>query len=146
MKRLLFSLLFFVAFLTPVWADHDRPVEYSQLPQKAQMFIREYYDSAQISYAKVDSELFDKSYEVVFTNGHSVDFKSDGEWEEIKCPRVSVLSDKLIPYTILEYIKGKYKDANVIGVERKYRGLEVKLNNGLELLFDKHHKLIGIDD
>lgn len=39
-----------------------------------------------------------------------------------------------------------YPGAAVIKIERDKQEVEVKLNNGMELTFDRSHNLIGIDD
>lgn len=146
MKKYLISMLLLATTSFPTWADKDMPIQFDQLPSNAQAFITQHYNSANISFAKVDVDIFEKSYDVVFTDGVKIEFDHKGVWDEISCPRSQKLSDKLFPQEILEVINKNYSKWNIIGFERKRFGWEITLNNGLELFFNKEYHLVGIDD
>ena len=38
-----------------------------------------------VAMAKLESGMFYKSYDVVFTNGEKVEFDKSGEWKEVRC-------------------------------------------------------------
>ena len=54
---------------TMVMADNDKPIQVNQLPAKAQTFLNTYFKDHKVALAKQETELFYKSYDVVFTDG-----------------------------------------------------------------------------
>ena len=71
MKKLVMMLVCMFAVHTMVMADNDKPIEVSQLPAKAQTFIKTYFKDHKVAMAKLESGMFYKSYDVVFTNGEN---------------------------------------------------------------------------
>ena len=84
-------------------------------------------------------------YEVMFTNGSKVEFRRNGAWKEVDC-RYSSLPAGIVSMPIETKVQELYPGAAVIKIERDKQEVEVKLNNGMELTFDRSHNLIGIDD
>ena len=68
MKKLIMMLVCMFAVHTMVMADNDKPIQVSQLPAKAQTFIKTYFKDHKVAMAKLESGMFYKSYDVVFTN------------------------------------------------------------------------------
>ena len=86
MKKIVIGLMcFLTAFTAQAVEDDDKPIRVDQLPSKAQTFIRENFSGLKIALAKMESDFFDKSYEVIFVNGNKVEFYRDGRWKEIEC-------------------------------------------------------------
>lgn len=54
--------------------------------------------------------------------------------------------DRIVSMPIETKVQELYPGAAVIKIERDKQEVEVKLNNGMELTFDRSHNLIGIDD
>ena len=144
MKKLFLAVVAMFAMSTMVMADNDKPVQVNQLPAKAQTFLNTYFKDAKVALATQDTELFSKSYDVVFNSGDRVEFDKAGEWTEVRC-RAGVPS-QLVPGPIAEYVKNMYPDANVLQIERDTRGYEVKLSNRWEITFDKQMQPVDIDD
>ena len=72
MKKLItFSICLF-AILGFAKADNDKPISWNELPQKSQEFIKKYFPKNEVSFAKMENEIWDKTYEVVFTNGEKI--------------------------------------------------------------------------
>ena len=136
----IFSLGIFVAS-----ADNDRIIAKENLPANSQQFIKTYFGDLNTTYVKEERGFFEKSYEVVFTDGTKVEFARNGEWKEIDCRRSSVPSP-IIPKMIAEYVKKNYPDARILQIERDRNDYEVRLSNRLELTFDKAFNIIDIDD
>ena len=84
MKKLAFLLIGLVALQATAFAADDKPVKVTDLPQTAQQFISDHFSGHKVAMAKMDSELFEKSYEVIFTNGDKVEFDRSGEWTEVQ--------------------------------------------------------------
>ena len=125
MKKLVMMLVCMFAVHTMVMADNDKPIEVSQLPAKAQTFI--------------------KTYDVVFTNGEKVEFDKSGEWKEVRC-RQSEVPAQIVPEAIRNYVKTNYPDARILQIEYDDNEYEIKLSNRWEITFDSKMRVIDIDD
>lgn len=147
MKKLtaIIAGLFLLAAPFAAFASDDRPIEVKELPAAAQQFIQTYFPGVQVSYATVDSQLMNKDYKVVFTDGRKVEFSKNGEWTEVKAKHAE-LPAAIIPQQIRDYIAKHHPGQAVRQIERDRRGYEVKLANGIELDFNKHFAVVGIDD
>ena len=142
-KILLLSL--FVLFVSVACAEDDKRIATSELPTAAQQFIKKYFAKKKVALAKVDKELTSTTYEVVFTDGATVDFNSKGQWYDIECRKESVPS-ALVPSQITTYVKANYSGRPIVKLEKQRRGgYEVELSDGLELKFDKNYKLVDLD-
>lgn len=145
MKKLLVLLLSVFAFQFAAQADNDKPIELNQLPSKAQQFLNTYFKGKPVSFSKVDTGLFDKNYDVIFTNGDKIEFDKKGEWTDVSC-KYSKVPEKVVPIEILKYVSKKYPGTDILQIEKDNKKYDVKLSNKLELKFDRKFKLIGIDD
>ena len=146
MKKLMFiaAVLLFVVS-APACADNDRPVAVSQLPQTAQLFVKNHFPKEKVAYAKQERDFLEIQYEVVFTNGSKLEFFKNGEWKEVNC-KYSAVPKAIIPAQITAYIDEYYPGAVVVKIERDSREYEAKLTNGLEITFDTAFNVIDIDD
>ena len=66
---ILLASLAVMASSVPAFAGKDRIITVGELPAVAQQFVQTHFKAVEVSYAKVDEELFDKDYKVVFVNG-----------------------------------------------------------------------------
>ncbi len=123
----------------------DKPITVSELPAAAQQFIKTHFAGAEISFATVDNEIMDTDYKVVFTDGRKVEFAKNGEWREVEVKQTPFPME-IVPKPICNYLKSHYPKQKVRQIERQRRGYELKLDNGLELTFDKNYALVEIDD
>lgn len=145
MKKLVIMLVCMFAVHTMVMADNDKPIEVSQLPAKAQTFIKTNFKDHKVAMAKLESGMFYKSYDVVFTNGEKVEFDKSGEWKEVRC-RQSGVPAQIVPEAIRNYVKTNYPDARILQIEYDDNEYEIKLSNRWEITFDSKMRVIDIDD
>ena len=143
MKKWILLLLCCFSLNTLVWADDEKPIQVGQLPTKAQTFISTYFKGHKIALAKVESDLFSKSYDVIFTDGDKLEFDKRGDWVEISCKGVPM---QAVPEAIRLYVQSNYENTKILKIERSSKEYEVELSNRLELTFDKEFHLIDIDD
>ena len=109
-------------------------------------FLNNYFNGNKVSHIKIDKDLFlVDSYDVILTDGTSVEFNRDGEWKEVKSFQQNI-PDTLIPAEIRQYVSQNYPGQKIMTVERGKRKVSVDLANGLELKFDLNGNLIDIDD
>lgn len=80
MKKLMMILAgtALIATSAPAFAGNDRPIAVGELPAPAQQFIKTHFGGIEVALSKVDEELFDKDYKVVFVNGAKVEFTNNG--------------------------------------------------------------------
>ena len=137
------SLLF--VSVTSARADHDRPIQFEQLPAAAQQFINTYFSDQKVSFVKEERDFMEVSYEVMFTNSIKIEFTGSGEWKEVKC-KYSTLPDGIVPEQIVSYVNANFPGVSIYAIDRGYREYEVDLTNGLELTFDNNYNIVDIDD
>ena len=128
-----------------VWADNDKPIQIGQLPTKAQTFITTYFKNHKVALAKMESGLFYKSYDVIFTTGEKLEFDKSGDWTEIQC-KASEVPAQAIPAEIRSYVVSTYPDAKILEIERDSKEYEIKLSIVWEITFDDKFRVIDIDD
>ena len=87
---------------------------------------------------------FRKSYEIAFTTGDKIEFDRKGEWTDIDC-KYSAVPAGIVPAQIVAYIAENYPDSQVVQIEKDSRSTEVKLDNRMEIKFDKQYRVIEMD-
>ena len=144
MKKMMLFLACVFTLVTTACADNHQPIERSQLPEKAQTFLSTYFPDAKISLARKELDVMELNYDVIFTDGSKVEFDRKGNWTEVDC-LTNPLPSGIVPEAIDKVIRAHYPEAQVTKIERDHREVEVKLNNRVELTFNKHMQLIDID-
>ena len=129
----------------PAAADNDRAVTIDQLPAAAREFISENFPGEQVAYAKLERDFPESRYEVVFTSARKLEFKRNGEWTKIDC-RYSSVPEDAVPPQIRAKVLELFPGASIIEIERDRRETEIKLDNRMEMKFDRRGLLIEIDD
>ena len=145
MKKVLLLLVCLFTLQTVVWADDDKPIQVNQLPQTAQTFIKTHFPDNKVAMAKMETDWFDKSYDVIFTNGDKLEFDKKGIWTEVNCKYCAV-PVAVVPHAIKKYVATNYPDAKMLKIERDKHDYEVKLSNGWEIKFDMQFNVIDIDN
>ena len=137
-------LVLFVALLTlgfSAKADHDQVITYNQLPATAQTMLKQYFADKVPLIVTMDWD----DYTVVYDSGEKVEFDKQGNWKEIDC-RTSHVPTTLIPEQIKAHIKATFPGTTILKIDRNRRGYGVKLNNGLEVEYNRAFQVIDIDD
>ena len=143
-RRWVLWLLGLLMLPTVAVADNDKVIETEQLPAAARTTLSKYFRGKEIAVVTMDTEMFGKSYDVVFADGDKIEFNKKGEWKEIKCKNSSVPAN-LVPTKIMYQVKKRYPAQKIIGMEIDKDGYEVKLSSGLEIKFNKKFKVVEID-
>ena len=139
MKKLVFFLVCLFTMQVVV-ADNDKPINFEQLPQVAQTFVKKHFANKSIAFSKVDKDLFDTTYDVMFVDGDRLEFDKQVNWKEMKCKRTYV-PEAAVPAQIVKYVKTNYPDAKIIQIEKDRYEYEVKLSNFWDLKFDLKYNL-----
>lgn len=144
MKRFIAIFTLLVALSFNAMAD-ERPIEPTQLPKSAQEFIAKNFAGTPILSAFVDRDVMDTDYEVRLEDGTKIDFNGRGDWTDITNKR-SGIPASIVPHKLTEYTSKHYNGAAILSIERNSHSYEVKLSNGIELIFSLSGKLLGYDD
>ena len=145
MKKLtiIFASLALMVSSVAAFAGNDRIITVAELPAVSQQFIKTHFAGVEVSYVKVDEEMFDKDYKVVFVNGSKVEFAKNGQWTDCKYGEVPAA---IVPQQIRDRVAKDFAGRKIVSIDRDKRDWEVKLDNGLDLKFDLQFRLIEIDD
>lgn len=146
MKKLLIVCVCLFSVNAVCFADFHKPIEVNDLPSAARTTMRGFFPKEKVALVKSEIGFFEKSYDVIFTNGTKIEFDRSGEWKEISCKGGATVPANLVPAPIAKYVNEHHQGAKVIGIEKDHGGYEVKLSNKTELEFNKNYRLTDIDD
>lgn len=151
--KFLYSLFFAVAailcgagFTASAATAGDRPATVSDLPREARNFLTAHYASNDVAWSTVDRELFDTTYEVALEDGTRIEFSRNGNWTDIKAPKGGAIPSSVIPAKIAAYVRDNYPKARIRQIETDGHKRQILLDNGVEILFDRHYDLIFTTD
>ncbi|MBQ3364022.1 MAG: PepSY-like domain-containing protein [Muribaculaceae bacterium] len=143
MKKIIFLLLMAMVMtmsLTMSADDDDRVITYDQLPQPAQAFLKANFATKVPLLVTADWDDFTIRYE----SGEKIEFDRNGEWKDIECYNSKVPANA-VPAQIASYISQNYPGKSIIKLERHRSVYEVKLNNGMEIEFNRSFQVIDMD-
>ena len=138
MKKL--SILFvslMVLSVSSLFAD-DWVVPVSQLPANARSFIQKVFPDAQIFKVERDGRKFD----VKLSNGVSIDFLANGEWENIDS-EYTPIPESVFPPAVIKALKASYPQAAIIDAEKEWGNYKIKLNNMMEVMVSGNGQIMG---
>ena len=144
-KSIILTLAVILLASVGAYADNDRHVAVNQLPEAARTFLAKYFPDKEISYARMERDIVEVKYEVVLTDGSSVEFRRNGEWKDVDC-KYSALPAGIVPDMLTKAVASRYPNAKIVKIDRDSRDYELELDNGLDLRFDLKGNLLEIDD
>lgn len=144
MKKTFLILACVFTLVSHVNADNYQPIDRNQLPQKAQTFLSTYFPESKISLTRKELDVIELNYDVIFADGSKIEFDRKGNWIEVDCIN-HPLPKGIVPNTIQKWIESQYPNAEIVKIEIDHREYEIKLNNRVELTFNKKYQLIDID-
>jgi hypothetical protein len=141
MKKVVFLIVAMIAIGFSAKADNDRVITFNQLPTQAQELLKQYFADKVPLVVTVDWD----DYTIVYDSGEKIEFDKEGNWKEFQC-RTSRVPSELIPAEIKNHVKATFPGTTIIKLDRNRRGYEVKLNNGLEIEYNRMFQVVDIDD
>ena len=146
MKKILFALVaIFTLGISNAAADNDKLINKSELPVQAQQFIDAHFANVKLTYAKLERDFFERSYEVVLADGTKIEFASNGSWRDVDC-RYEEVPAAIVPQPIREFVASTHPGEKILKIEKDRGYYEVKLSNRYELTFNKDYKIVDIDN
>ena len=143
MKKIKYFLLMAMVMtmsLTMSADDDDRVITYDQLPQAAQTFLKQHFAKKVPLVVTADWDDFTICYE----SGEKIEFDKSGNWKDIECYNGKVPTEA-VPAQISSYISQNFPGKSIIKLERHRSVYEVKLNNGMEVEFNRNFQFIGME-
>ena len=145
MKKMFLLLIISLIGMMPLLADNDKAITRNELPEQAQAFIDKHFVGVEVLYAKAERDMgVITSYDVVLNGNVKIEFNRSGEWTSVDCERNQV-PNGVLPQGVLDYVTKKFAKSYVVEIERGLLGYDVKLNNDLDLDFDKNGKFLRVD-
>ncbi|MFS0490579.1 PepSY-like domain-containing protein [Leadbetterella byssophila] len=141
MKKIIVLLLFPMA----LFAQKDKKIDWDELPQKAQTFLKINFTKEKAQkILKETEDYLETIYQVTFQGKLKIKFDKNGNWKEVDGHRKPIPT-RFIPEKILTYIKKSFPNNEVVKIEKEKRKYEVEISNGLELEFDRDGNFLRID-
>lgn len=146
MKKIVkFIPLMLVALILPLlWSckdDKEEPVNSENLPQSAKTFLATYYPGEYVISALKDKN----DYDVTLSNGHIIEFNSNGVWEDVSAPYGLTVPTGFYPSAIDTYVAENGNGFGINEISRERHGYDVDLVSGVEYRFDTEGRFIGLD-
>ena len=139
-KALLFAFFGVMAIQTSAFAA-DEVIDFEQLPQNAQLLIKDNFNNLTVARVTFDADLDDNNYEVVLSDSSTIEFDKEGNWTEIECEDCAVPAN-LVPEAITKYVAEKYSDAIIKKIEKEATTTKVTLSNETEIEFNDNFEVI----
>lgn len=143
MKNLL-TLLSLGALLTFVSCDKEKVVPASEFPNEIEAFVSNHFPSNKIIQVIEDQDGITKTYDVILDGNVNLEFNRDMEIIDIDAQEK--LPNTVIPAKINEYMAQNFPNNFITDWKIDDNQQEIKLDNGLEIKFNKNDELIKIDN
>ena len=126
MKKMIFAFVAIVCFgLSTAMAQNT-----NTNPAITQ-FVEQYFPKATVQMVMPDEDDID----VVLNDYTKIEFKLNNEWKKVDCEHSTTFTSvpaTLVPEQITAYVNSNFPNAIIKKLEKKFRGWEIELNNGLE--------------
>ncbi|KWW29742.1 MAG: Protein of unknown function (DUF2874) [bacterium P3] len=143
----LFALTLLTAVSLTSCRHHDgQTAAVDALPATAQTFVQTHFSDKQVAAVRHDRDILDGDYEVIFTDGASIDFTRSGAWEEVKDRDADGVPAAIIPQPILDHVAANHAGQHVVQISREATGYDVELSSTLELEFDANGVFLRYDN
>lgn len=146
MRKWLSLVLGIVLFANVASADNKvYTTDVNALPQNSRQFLTTHFNEVKVAHISIEKNWYGvKDYDVILTDGTEVEFRKNGEWKEVNRRNIAVPPAILIA-PIADYVKANFSENYIVSIEMGSKKYEVKLNNGVELDFDRNGRLRKVD-
>ena len=138
MKKIIITLLLILPLLS---MTKDKIIPYQKLPNNAKSFISSYFNHSKPLIITYEFN----EYEVVFEDNSSLEFNNKGICTKIKSYNKPI-NQNLIPVNISSFINQNFKNNFITEIEFSLLIIEIKLDNNLEIKFDKNGNFLSYDN
>ena len=129
---------------TPPANAQAQPAATAQaVPEAINAFIKQHFPNATITGVEPDNDHGGMEYDVYLNDGTEVDFDANNQWEKVESRAVPAY---FIPKAIATYVSSNYQNMAITKIKKEYNTYEVELVNGMDLVFDRSGRFMGMDD
>lgn len=139
--RVSLILTLMIAFIS---CDQEKVMPASEYPSEITSFVSTHFPNNSILQIVKDSDGMSKKYEVLLSENISLKFDRKKEVTDIDGNKQ--LPDSVIPEKILQHVMANYPDNFITDWELDDKKQKVKLDNGLELEFNKEGNFLKLDN
>lgn len=132
-----------LSFLTAITANAQKNAK-TELPAKAQQFLKDNFPKQTITLVKEDSEDDMNGYKAILSDNTEVEFRKNGNWREID-GKGKAIPTFFVVQPILDYVAKNYSSQKITQIEYHQDKIEIELSNKVGLEFDKDGKFVKID-
>ena len=136
--KLFISIASLMMLSSLILAAEDMAIQANQLPQNAQTFVKTNFPNDQIVYAEQDRQ----SYKVELSSGVEIDFDRQGNWTDVSGNNRPIPT-KFIPTAVLNGVKAKYPQIEVMEISKEYNSYKLKLSNNREVYVSNNGQITG---
>ena len=140
MKKLIFAFIAIVSF-----GFSTAMAQNTNTNPAITQFVTQHFPNATVQMVMPDEDDID----VVLNDYTKIEFRLNNEWKKVDCEHSTTFTAvpaTIVPEQITAYVNTSFPGAIIKKLEKKYRGWEIELNNGLELKFNNNFKVMEIDD
>lgn len=127
-----------------VSCDQEKVMSASEYPSEITSYVATHFPNNSILQIVKESEGISKKYEVLLSENISLEFNKKKEITDIDGN--TQLPNSVIPEKILQHVMANYPDSFITDWELDDNKQKVKLNNGLELEFNKEADFLKLDN
>jgi len=139
------TLVALAAFILPfTLTAQDSLIKSSEIPAAIQNYVKTHFPVQTITKAEIDRDGTKNEYEIQLNQYTELEF--DHNYKIKKIEGKSALPKSVVPASINDYIVAHYPKNAIIGWEAERKDQEVKLDNGVELKFNKNGEFIRVDN
>jgi len=114
------------------------------LPQAITAFVKQKFPNATIVGVEPDYDNGGQEFDVYLSDGTQIDFDANNQWDQVES--MKGVPAFFVPQAIATYVKSNYQGMAITKINKEYYGYEIELANGLDLIFDRSGRLMGMDD
>jgi len=141
-KYILFIFVIAAIVCFPIFqADNDKVITFDQLPKKVQVMLNKHLENKVPLVVTTDWD----DYKIMYQSGEKFEFDKSGNWTDLDF-WLSQVPAELVPEQILSSVDASFPGASIVKIERDSEGYDVKLNNGLNLEYNRRFQMVDIDD
>lgn len=133
MKRIITMMLVVIAASFSALVFAGTPIKQSELPKAAQTFLSKHFPGDNVRKAEKEQGYRGAEYDVDLVSGSEIDFRSNGDWKDVKAAHGKAVPAAIVPAAISKYVATNYQGQNIVEISRKRGGYEIELSNGTEL-------------
>jgi Protein of unknown function (DUF2874). len=144
MKKLILMIAVLFA-MTMTTTAAERIIQFNELPLKAQELVNKYFSSKKINNIMMEKDLTKTEYNVQFDDNSEIEFKGNGDWEEIEIKN-ECLPSGIFTAAVTNFLNQEHAGYCISKAEKEWHVLKIELQNGLEIVFNSKGEFLRYND